>query len=114
MVNEPEWLHQIERLVKAYAKAKAERVYIEQFRKTKKALLMTQAENLDPQKYKSAASQEVYAYGHQEYKEMLESLQIATEEEVKCHWNLKQREWKFEAWRTMQANDRAERQRYGA
>lgn len=114
MNNEPEWLYQIERLIKAYAKAKADRVHLEQFRKTKKALLMTQAETEDPQKYKSAVSQEVYAYGHQEYQELLAALQAATEEEVKCQWNLRQREWKFEQWRTEQANGRAERQRYGA
>lgn len=113
-MSEPEWLHQIERLVKAYAKAKADRVHLEQFRKSKKALLMTEAETLDSKKYKSAAAQEVYAYGHSEYLELLEGIKAATALEVECQWNLKQREWKFETYRTEQANQRAERSRYGA
>lgn len=113
-MNEPEWLYQIERLVKAYAKAKGERVHLEQFRKSKKAMLMTEAAELDSVKYKSSAAQEVYAYSHADYLELLKGIKVATATEVECQWNLKQREWRFEAYRTEQANQRAERSRYGA
>lgn len=112
--NAEAWLHEIERLVKAYAEAKAQRVYLEEFRKSKKALLMKQAEAEEPERYRSAASQEVYAYGHEEYLELLLALRDATETEAKHMWNLRQREWQFEWARTQAANYRAERARYGA
>ena len=49
-----------------YAKAKAERIYLEEFRKTKKALLMKVAMEAG---YESAAAQEREAYAHPEYQE---------------------------------------------
>jgi len=103
-----EWLNDIQKLVKAYAKAKADRVYLEEYRKSKKALLMIEAQETDPVKYKTGSSQESFAYAHEEYAELLEGLRVATEQEELCRWNLKQREWKFEQWRTEQATSRAE------
>lgn len=109
-----EWLHGIQEIIEAYAEAKAERVYLEHFRKSKKAMLMSQAEEEDPQRYKSAAAQEVYAYQHPEYQILLDGLKAATETEERLRWRLKQREWKFEQYRTECANARTERSRYGA
>lgn len=103
-----DWLNDIERLIKVYAQAKANRVYLEEFRKSKKALLMRQAESEDPVRYKTGSSQEAYAYSHPDYLALLEGLQAATEDEEKHRWNLRQREWKFEQWRTEQATARAE------
>lgn len=107
------WLTDIRKLVTDYAKAKADRVYLEHFRKSKKAMLMAEAEAKDPDRYKSAASQEVYAYRHDEYVELLEGLKTATEVEEYRRWQLKTREMKFEEWRTEQANQRNEMKRYG-
>ena len=108
------WLHGMRQLVTDYAQAKAERVYLEHYRKSKKAMLMAEAEAEDPTKYKSAAAQEVYAYRHPEYMELLDGLRQATETEEYRRWQLKTREFRFEEWRTEQANNRTEKSRYGA
>ena len=107
------WLHGLRTLVKDFAEAKAQRVYLEHFRKSKKAMLMAEAESINPMKYKSAASQEVYAYRHAEYIELLEGLRAATETEEYRRWQLKSREMRFEEWRTEQATQRQEHKRYG-
>lgn len=108
------WLDGLRQLIADYAKAKADRVYLEHFRKSKKAMLMAEAEAKDPDRYKSAASQEVYAYRHPEYIELLEGLKEATETEEFRRYQLKSREMRFSEWQTKQANERAERGRYGA
>ena len=67
----------IEKLTKSipeYAKAKAERVYIEQFRKSKKAILMREALKL-----KTQSEKEQYAYAHPDYIELLKGLKEAVE-----------------------------------
>ena len=56
-----------------FAKAKANRVYIEEFRKSKKAILI----QLSGQKVISA--QERDAYAHDEYVELLDALREAVE-----------------------------------
>lgn len=89
----------------AYAKAKSDRVYLEEFRKTKKALLMCAAEK---DGHKSAAAQEREAYAHPEYVQLLEGLRAAVEEEEKYRWLMVAASAKIEAWRTIEANRRAE------
>ena len=84
-----------------YAKAKSERVYIEQFRKTKKALLMNQSQQ------SSVAMKEVEAYAHPEYLEVLEGLKAATETEEALRWQLTAAQARMEIWRTQSANNRA-------
>ena len=68
-----------------YAKAKAERVYLEEFRKSKKALLMQEAfcAGVD-----TMAGQERDAYARSEYRELLEGLKAAIEVEEKLKWQL--------------------------
>ena len=68
-----------------YAKAKAERMYLEEFRKTKKALLMKQAMEAG---FESAVSQEREAYAHPEYQQLLQGLGIAIEQEESLKWML--------------------------
>ncbi|KDR25937.1 hypothetical protein BG60_26215 [Caballeronia zhejiangensis] len=88
-----------------YAKAKSERIYLEQFRKTKKALLMQAAQEAG---VKVSATQERDAYAHPEYQELLVALRAAVEEEERLRWFLVGAEAKIEVWRTMEANRRAE------
>ena len=107
------WLNDIRQLVREHARAKADRVYLDHFRKSKKAMLMAQAQDEDAEKYKAANSQEAYAYRHPEYLELLQGLREATELEEYRRWQLKIREMRFEEWRTEQANQRREAQRYG-
>jgi hypothetical protein len=88
-----------------YAQAKARRVYLENFRKSKKALLMREAEKAG---HKTAAIQEREAYSDPAYIEVLEALQAATVEEERLRWLMVAAEAKVEAWRTIQATKRAE------
>jgi hypothetical protein len=54
-----------------FAVAKSQRIYLEEYRKTKKALLMKDAMTKG---FDSAVSQEREAYAHPEYQELLEGL----------------------------------------
>ena len=88
-----------------HAKAKANRVYLEQFRKSKKAILMIEAEQKGK---KTGQEREAYAYAHPEYAELLQGLRIAVEQEETYKFQLKAAEARIEIWRTQQANQRAE------
>lgn len=88
----------------AYAKAKAERVYIEGFLKSKKALLMKSVEK----SYPSAAAQEREAYSHEEYVQLLEALRDAVEAEETLRWHMTAAQARIEVWRSLSANQRAE------
>lgn len=96
---------------KRYATAQAQRVYLEQFRKSKKALLMRAAEQGG---HKTSAQQEREAYAHEDYIALLEGLRVATEEAERCRWELEIARMGAELWRTQSANQRAERRGYGA
>ena len=89
----------------AYAKAKSDRIHVEEFRKTKKALLMRQAEI---EGHKSAVAQEREAYAHPEYIQLLEGLRAAVEEEERLRWLMVAAQAKIEAWRTIESTRRAE------
>lgn len=89
----------------AYAKAKSERIYLEEFRKSKKALLMRAAEISG---HKTGAAQEREAYAHDDYMALLEGLRAAVEQEEALRWLIVGAQAKIEAWRTIEANRRAE------
>ena len=87
---------------KQYAQAKANRVYLEEYRKTLKARLM--AEQIgDP-----VNAQERFAYAHPEYAELLDGLKVAIEQEENLRWKLIAAQAKIEVWRSLSANQRAE------
>jgi len=88
-----------------YAQAKAARVYLEQFRKTQKALGMRAAESAG---HKSAVIQEREAYADPSYISILEGLREAVEAEEALRWRLVAAQAKIEAWRSLSANARAE------
>ena len=58
-----------------YAQAKSERLYLEEFRKSKKAHLMSQAGT------EVLGKQETFAYAHEEYIEVLMGIKAAVEKE---------------------------------
>lgn len=89
----------------AYAKAKSDRVYLEEFRKTKKALLMRAAEL---EGHKTAAAQEREAYAHPDYIAVLAGLQAAVEQEETFRWHMVAAQARIECWRTIEANRRVE------
>jgi hypothetical protein len=86
-----------------FAKAKADRVYLEEFRKSKKALLMQEAflAGVD-----TMAGQERDAYARSEYRELLEGLKAAVEVEESLKWKMTAAQLRVEIWRTIQANNR--------
>lgn len=86
-----------------YAKAKSQRVYLEEFRKTKKALLMKDAL---ANGIEAANAQEREAYAHPEYQELLKGLAEAIETEETLKWNLEAARMRTDIWRTEQANNR--------
>lgn len=89
----------------AYAKAKSERVYLEEFRKSKKAMLMRDAEVAG---HKSAVAQEREAYADPGYLQLLDGLRVAVEQEEALRWLIVGAQAKIEVWRTIEANRRAE------
>lgn len=92
------------------AEAKATRIHLEEFRKTKKALLMVEAEKAG---ISSIAAQEKYAYAHKDYIAFLDGLRVAIEQDGKLYLALERARLKVEVWRTKQANERIERKGYG-
>jgi hypothetical protein len=87
----------------AFAVAKSQRIYLEEFRKTKKALLMKEAMTKG---FDSAVSQEREAYAHPEYQELLEGLAEAIEQEETLLWKLRAAQMKSDIWRSEQASER--------
>jgi hypothetical protein len=88
-----------------YAKAKATRVYLEEFRKSKKALLMKDAERAG---HNAVSAQEREAYADESYRQHLESLQAAVEAEEKLRWLMVAAQAKIEVWRTLESTRRVE------
>lgn len=86
-----------------YAKAKAQRIFLEEFRKSKKALLMREALSKG---IESAAGQERESYSHPEYIELLKGLEAAIEAEETLKWKLEAARMRTDIWRTEQANNR--------
>jgi hypothetical protein len=86
-----------------FAKAKSDRVYLEEFRKSKKALLMQEAffAGVD-----TMAGQERDSYARLEYRELLEALKIAVETEETLKWKMTAATLRVEIWRTQSANNR--------
>jgi hypothetical protein len=85
-----------------FAQAKAQRVYLEEFRKSKKALLMAQSTA------KTATEREQYAYGHEDYLALLGGIKAAVEVEEDLRWKLIAAQARVEIWRTQSANNRAQ------
>jgi len=82
------------------AKAKAERVYLEEYRKSLKAILQSQSGS------QSLGAQERDAYAHEDYLELLEGLKVAVEAEEKLRWEMTAAQARIEIWRSEQANNR--------
>ena len=84
-----------------FAQAKANRVYLEEFRKSKKALLMQQSSET------TGVAQERDAYAHPEYLAVLDGLKSAVEVEEKLRWDLIAAQARVEVWRSEEASNRA-------
>jgi len=88
------------KLAPQYAKAKAERIYIETFLKSKRALLMKQCGEA------AIGAQEREALAHPDYIALVEALKTAVEAEETLKWRLTSSELACEIWRSQEASNR--------
>ena len=84
----------------ALAQARAERVYLEEYRKSLKALLMQSSQQ------SSAVLQEREAYADKSYQEHLQALRIAVEREESLRWKMVTAQTAVEVWRSQEASNR--------
>lgn len=84
---------------KELAQAKAQRIYLEQFRKTQKALLIQKATGTIQEK-------DSYAYAHEDYIEVLEGLKVAVEQEEYIRWKMIAAQCFVDVWRSQSASNR--------
>jgi hypothetical protein len=83
------------------AQAKADRTYMEEFRKTLKATLMGESGE------KAAVAQEREAYASPRYVEHLEALRAAVNDEELLKWRMVTDAAAIEVWRSTNASNRA-------
>jgi hypothetical protein len=87
----------------AYGEAKAQRVYLEEYKRTKRALLMKDALRLG---IESAAAQEREAYADPAYDQLLKGLAVAIEAEETLKWEMESARLDIEIFRTREATNR--------
>lgn len=85
---------------KKFSEAKAQRIYLEEYRKSLKALLMKRSAD------QTIGGQERDAYAHKEYTDLLEGLRAAVEVEEKLRWDLIAAQARVEVWRSEEASNR--------
>ena len=87
----------------AFGKAKAQRVYLEEFRKSQKALLMKDALKMG---FEAVNAQEREAYASPVYQKLLSGLAVAIEQEETFKWEIEAARLDIEIWRTREATNR--------
>jgi hypothetical protein len=102
VINPNEAIEFIFKQGKVYAKAKAERIYLEEYRKSLKAILMKRSAET------AVNAQERDAYSHPEYITLLEGLKAAVETEEEVRWALVAAQARVEVWRSQEASSRHE------
>jgi hypothetical protein len=85
----------------ALAEAKAARTYLEQFIKSKKAIIMKAHPGLP------ANAQEREALADSEYIELLGGLREAVEKEENLRWHMEAAKIRVDIWRSQEASNRA-------
>jgi len=85
-----------------YSRAKADRIYLDEFRKSRRAQLMSQAET------EVLGKQETFAYAHPDYIQILEGIREAVETEERYRWLMTAAQARIEVWRTEQYSARME------
>lgn len=87
-----------------FAEAKAQRVQMEEYRKSLKAMCMKKA--LADGRAKTAASAEMEAYADSSYVEFLKGLEAAVEKEETLRWGLISAQARIDVWRSQEASNR--------
>ncbi len=83
-----------------YGSAKANVIYLQEFRKSKKSLLMNQSDA------KTESAKESYAYAHEEYQDHLQSIRIAIQEYESIRWKMIAAQAKIDVWRSLESSAR--------
>jgi hypothetical protein len=91
---------QIYRKRNDYAAAKGERIYLEEYRKSLKAILMK--ESLES----AVNAQEREAYSHPKYLQHLKDLKKAVIDEEALRWEMVSAQARIEVWRSQEASAR--------
>lgn len=99
-INPHEAINFMIKNAEAYAAAKANVTYLEQFRKSKKALLFASAIG------NTVADRENYAYSHPDYLAVLDGLKEAVEEAERLRWMLVAAQARIDVYRTQEASNR--------
>lgn len=86
----------------AYAQAKADVVYMTEYRKSLKAILMAECVA------ETQSAKEAWAYAHPKYVLHLDALRESIENCEKLRWLLVAAEAKIEVWRSLESSARAE------
>ena len=84
-----------------YANAKATRVQLEEYRKSKKAILMSDEEG-------TLGAKEMYAYAHRDYVALLMEIKEAIAQEEELRWKLEAAKLRVEVWKTEEYTKRVE------
>jgi hypothetical protein len=84
-----------------FAQAKATRVQLEEFRKSKKAMLMADEEG-------SLGAKEIYAYAHPSYVQLLMDIKDAIIQEEELKYKLEAAKLRVEVWKTEEYTKRME------
>ena len=85
-----------------YAQAKANRMYLEEMRKSVKAKLMKSCQET------VLGKQEIYAYAHPDYIQILEGIKVSVEQEENYRWMMSAAQARIEVWRTQEYSKRSE------
>jgi hypothetical protein len=86
-----------------FAEAKAHLAYVEEFRKSKKAMLMKHAMTNG---VKTVAAAEIEAYAAMEYIEHLKAIEEATSVAEGLRWGLVAAQARVDVWRSLEASNR--------
>jgi hypothetical protein len=100
MINPHEAINYMIKNAEAYAKAKANVVYLTEYRKTKKAICF-QSSNRS-----TMAEKEADAYAHPDYIVVLDGLKEAVEEAERLRWMLVAAQARIDVWRSQEASNR--------
>jgi hypothetical protein len=86
----------------ALAEAKANVLYLTEYRKSLKAMLMGQSDA------KTESAKECYAYSNSDYINYIKALSVAVQEAERLRWLMVAAEAKISVWQTLQASARLE------
>ena len=111
MLSIEETLNYIRDKAQPHAEALANRDYLKEFRKSKKAMLINEAEIKG---IKGAQQRESYAYANEQYIELLEGLKVATERESYLRHQIKAAELRIDVWRSQYSRQKAEINAYNS